>query len=113
MKWEAGRKGESCTPETEKLSYTKFPSLYPKVPYFTTFSLEVRLLRKFWFPVVGGVSGKGRTPMIALSEVQHVFICTSPFLYPSHTDSERAFCLALYPLVIQVGLLSPCPGEAR
>lgn len=35
---EKGR--ESCTPETEKISYTKFLSLHLTLPYFTTFSVE-------------------------------------------------------------------------
>lgn len=104
-------------PGTGKLSYTKFPSLhYPTLSYFTKFSLELEALRKFWFPVVGGASGKGRTPMAALSEGTTCTNLFPPFLYPCYTDSGRAFSLALPPLshpIIPVDLLSPCPGEAR
>lgn len=65
-----GRQGkrEALHLGTEKLSHTKFPSLHPTLSCFTKFSLELEALRKFWFPVVGGVSGKGRMPMAALSE---------------------------------------------
>lgn len=44
-----GRQGkrEALHPGTEKLSYTKFPSLHPTLSCFTKFSLELEALRKF------------------------------------------------------------------
>ena len=95
-----GRQGkrEALHLGTEKLSYTKFPSLHPTLSCFTKFSLELEALRKFWFPVVGGVSGKGRMPMAALSEGTTCTQLFPPCLYPPCTDSGRAFSLALPPL---------------
>lgn len=93
-----------------------FPTPVPITAHYTILFHQVLIRtgssRRFWFPVVGGVSGKGRMPMAALSKGT---TCTQPFppcLYPRCTDSARAFSLALPPLGHPIDLFSPCPGEA-
>lgn len=86
----------------------------PHITLFHQVLMRNGIPRKFWFPVVGGVSGKGRTPMTALSEGRYNLyssLPSFPLLKPYRL--RKVLFLSTPPLVIQVGLWSHCPGEGR